>query len=94
MNTYMKSDTEDEALPKIIGFFVALPILALLFMWYNHVWIQWHVAYWQWLCLAVPFAIMSKSPFIHWPFGVIFAGAFVGQVANWIGLLSLPFIKL
>lgn len=95
LKTYsLDPEPESKAGPKIIGYLIAMPVCALLLMWYNYVWIQWPVAYWQWLALAVPLAIAGSSPIMRWLMGILSIGALLGQVASWVGLVVLPFIKL
>lgn len=88
-------NTKEDAATSLIGYLIALPIVGALFVWYNYVWIQWPVAYWQWVCLALPVTLSVKSfkP-AQWAVGLVGSVAMVAQVAKWIGLVSLPLIRL
>lgn len=78
---------------KIFGWIIAIPICALIFMWYNYVWIRWNIAYWQWLVLSIPFSIIAKITWVKWTISVICIVALIAQTAAWIHLITLPIVK-
>jgi hypothetical protein len=84
---------KDETIPNIIGFVLGIPIVALFLMWYNHVWIQWPVHYWQWMCFSVGL-ILIKSKLTEIIFSVIFSVAVLAQIAHWMGFVAFPLIHL
>lgn len=77
----------------VFSYIFAVPIMALCLLWYNHVLFQWNVAYWQWMCISVVMLIIPK--WIRMPvFGIIFTLSALGQICYWIGLTTLPLVKL
>lgn len=80
---------------KILGGILASPIFALLLMWNNHVIIQWPIHFWQFWVLSLPLMYISNSfKFTKPIIGCIFIVTLLGQVCYWIGLVTLPLIKL
>lgn len=78
---------------KVIGLIIAIILIALIFMWHNHVWIRWPITFLMWLGFGVPLALFGESPFVKYPAELLFVGTVFGQLAAWFGLISLPFFK-
>lgn len=80
-------------LESVLGFILGMFIAGLLLMWYNYTIIQFKVNYWQWVSLSIVPVLMPK-PLARWIFTPIGFVAIFMQLAKWIGLLTLPLIKL
>lgn len=80
---------------KAFAHIVAVIISGLILTWYDHVWMQSRISWWQWIILAAPVNIASRllRPMSKWAWSVTMAVALVSQVASWIGLMVLPIIK-
>ncbi len=90
--TDTREKRREELTAKFISFLIAIPIIALVFMWYNHVWIRWPIAFWQWLCFSIPFMLVKDSWIVKATIGVVAIVALFAQVGSWVGLVSLPLI--
>ena len=90
-NNYMSSKSNSTVAEWILSFLLG----GLVLMWYNHVYIQYPIAYWQLVILAAVSAFLSNmgKPW-QYLMALLFCGAVVGQVLKWIGIVSLPLFHL
>lgn len=90
---YTEQKKKDNAKAKLIGYLLSPFIGGLLFLWYNHVWIQLPIPYWKWCCISAAFMFLPN--WISKPVaGILGAGAIFGQVLYWLNLVQLPLIPL
>lgn len=76
-----------------LGFTLSLfTIVPLVYYWYNHVWFQYPVMYWQYVVLAFVCVSMGYilEKLVGYLFGILFIASLICQVMSWIGIIVLP----
>jgi hypothetical protein len=81
----------------LIGWIIGVLIVAVLYSWYNHVWLQAGVTFWKLVVLA---AVVTPILYLCTPkpldaivnrlLGAIFLATLVAQVLNWLSLIAFP----
>lgn len=93
LSTYLREQKEPKEKATFIGYCIAPFLVGWLFVWYNYVCIQWHIGYWQWVALSIPWILTPK--WLSKPIGSIIGMVVLfAQVLSWLGLITLPLIKL
>ncbi len=79
-------------LSKILGMFIAIPIYACFLMWYNYVWIQYPLYFWQLMVFSCVILIFASN--IKTILCLVLLGTIFGQILYWMSIIALPIIKL
>lgn len=89
----MKKDVSPEA--KLFGYLIAWPIFALMFWWYNHVWVHPVLPFWQWLILAIIglWATHGIKFIMNRLLSFVFFASLTIQLLSWFKVIVLPIIK-
>lgn len=84
---------------KLLGLIISILLFALIFIWYDHLWIpQLKLAYWTQLvplsaAVIILQTILKKSPMrwlLQFPCAALFIGSILLQTLVWIHLVHLP----
>lgn len=80
---------------EFICWWLALPLTALLFWWYNHLWFTPTWPYLVWLSLAIPIKLARffVGLWITRIFGLLLFASLVIQILSWAHIISTPIFK-
>lgn len=95
--TYKRRQSTEEKtvslIEKLIGFIIAVFIVAAILYWYNTIVHQPNIGFWKWTAVAVATVWLRDNPLMKWSFKIAFPIFVILQVLAWVSIISLPLIK-
>jgi len=98
MNKTTNREKKDaELISNTLGYMLSIfTLLPLLLFWYNHVWLQHSIAYWQYVIIGALVAFFGHvyEKWLGYILGFVLIATVFLQVLSWIKLIVLPIFKL
>jgi hypothetical protein len=86
---------KESAIASVLGWFVAILLGGLVFMWYDYLWLGSRLSYWHELMFAVLTLWLSKAEPGKWlkPIqAALFIATCVCQILAWAEVVKLPML--
>lgn len=77
-----------------VTFLIVTPFAGLIFLWYDYLYINYNISYFQaWVLAVGVFFTGLCAPFIKYPLSLLLGISIIIQLLNWVGLVTLPIFK-